>query len=43
MPEEASGNQILLNQGAYGLKKKKDTGKANLDFLFNFIPNFATF
>lgn len=31
MPEEASGNQFLLNKGAFPLKKKRETNRANLD------------
>ena len=38
MPESASGNRVLLSQGAYGLKKSLKTMRANLmpieDILF---------
>lgn len=37
MPEEASGNQYLLNKGAYPLKKKRETNRANLDFVMQKI------
>lgn len=39
MPESASGNRILLSQGAHGLKKSRKTNRANLtpieDILFH--------
>jgi len=31
MPEEASGNQLLLTKGALALMKKRETDRANLD------------
>jgi len=37
MPIEASGNQILLGQGALPLKKKRETNRANLDLLFDLL------
>lgn len=37
MPEEASGNQILLTKGALPLKRKKETQKANLDYVFHVL------
>lgn len=37
MPIEASGNSILLQKGALPLRKKRDTGLANLDFMFKLI------
>jgi DNA processing protein len=37
MPKEAIGNQILLNKGATKLMKRKKTGRANLDRLFETI------
>ena len=39
MPESASGNRILLSQGAHGIKKSRKTNRANLtpieDILFH--------
>lgn len=37
MPTEASGNSILLQKGALPLRKKRDTGLANLDYMFNLM------
>ncbi len=41
MPEEASGNQLLLTKGALPLRKKRETNKANLDKVFDVLnkPN----
>lgn len=39
MPVEASGNSILLKKGALPLRKKRDTGLANLDIMFKIIFN----
>lgn len=37
MPESAIGNKILLDRGAFPLKKKATTLKANLDQLFDLL------
>lgn len=39
MPEEASGNQLLLTKGALALRKKRDTDRANLDIMLNLMLN----
>lgn len=41
MPEEASGNRILLSKGALGLKKSKSRGRANVNPLLPFIRSEA--
>ena len=37
LPEEAKGNEILLSKGALPLKKKRETMRANLDLMFNYL------
>lgn len=37
IPEEASGNQLLLTKGALPLMKKRETGQANLDKMLGLI------
>ncbi|WP_160316000.1 DNA-processing protein DprA [Chryseobacterium sp. Hurlbut01] len=37
MPEEASGNQYLLEKGAYPLKRHRETKKANLKNMFEIL------
>lgn len=39
MPDFAKGNSILLSKGAYPIRKKKETGKANLDEVFAFLKS----
>ena len=42
MPDFAVGNQILLKKGAIPLGKSRDTGKANLKNLFNFLDEYIS-
>ncbi len=37
MPVEASGNSLLLHKGALPIRKKRESGLANLDLLFHYI------
>ncbi len=39
MPESASGNRVLLSQGAFGIKKSRKTGRANLLPIENILFN----
>lgn len=39
MPEEASGNQLLLTKGALPLRKRRENNKANLDKVFDVLNN----
>ncbi len=43
MPEEASGNQYLLEKGAYPLKKNRETNKANLNKMFDIFDYYNSF
>lgn len=43
MPENAKGNQILLNKGAFPLKKSAATMRANLSKVFELIKNNAKY
>lgn len=42
MPDEASGNQLLLTKGALPLRKKRETNKANLDKVFEILNKPTT-
>lgn len=39
MPEEASGNQFLLEKGALPIRKKRETNKANLGKMFEIFDS----
>lgn len=43
MPEEASGNQSLLEKGAHPLRKSKETSRANLNKMFEIIEYYHNF
>lgn len=43
MPEEASGNTMLLRKGAFPLKKSKETNRANLHQMFEILTSRSNF
>lgn len=40
MPEYAEGNQLLLNRGALAIKKNKNTGKAKLEKMNEYLASY---
>jgi len=43
MPEEASGNQLLLSKGALPLMRKRETNKANIDKMMSLLNSNLEF